>query len=117
MSRGAIVWRSNVSVIGIGMGSSDIEPPAKIKRPDLVRQTGPPDDYSSAPDGLSDLARARTAHDRFHLIFETKFHLLETMLLHLFIRGQVRKRLQLIQFPGMFGVLGGQTTILLVGRH
>jgi len=57
----------------------------KLKRPDLDSPDRAPNNYYSAPNGLRDLSSPRAAHDRFHLIFQTEFHLLETMLLHLLL--------------------------------
>src|ERR1700730_13859663 len=78
----------------------------KLKRPDLVSPDRALNDYYSAPNGLRDLSSPRPAHDRFHLIFQTEFHLLETMLLHLLLHRQMWKSLQFVQLPGVIGVFG-----------
>ena len=52
---------------------------------------------------LSDLLRPVLAHDRFHLIFQTEFQLLQPRLLQLFlISRQVGKRFQVIQLAGRY---------------
>src|SRR5260370_25082868 len=56
--------------------------PLNTKSP-IRLQTGPRTTYCSAPNGLCDLSMPGTARDPFHLIFETVFQLLETMLRHL----------------------------------
>ena len=76
------------------------------KHPDLVSPDRASNDDYSAPNGLRDLSSPRAAHDRFHLIFQTEFHLLETMLLHLLLHRQMWKSLQFVQLPGVIGVFG-----------
>ena len=46
---------------------------------------------------LSDLLGPVLTHDRFHLIFQTKFHFLQTRFLQLLLMSQMGKRLQSVQ--------------------
>src|ERR1019366_901125 len=119
-SRGGTEWRSKTSVMGMRIGSESCSKGAllKSKSPASRSQPGPKTITAKAAHlTSSDLLRPILAQDRFHLIFQTEFQLLQSRFLQLLFVSQMGKRFQGVQFVRKLRVLAGEPAKLLVCRH